>query len=305
MSTLSKSPNSVAIVAYVIAKRSLPAYRHLKSPKKFTQHQLAAILILREFFKTDYRGIESILKDHSDLRKILELGREVPHYTTVQKAAHRIKKKELDALFQEFINAAQKTKVLKKNIALSSIDGTGFETRHVSSYFVRRRAKGEENIYQTTTYTRYPKAGIVVDCATHCVLSVIPGRGAGPDVIHFKKAVTEAKKNIHLSVLLADAGYDAESSHVFARERGIRTIIPARIGRPSTKLPKGKWRKIMATRFNQKLYGQRWQVETVNSMVKRVLGSALRARSYWSQCRELMLRFLRDCKIFCVNGIVE
>ena len=37
-------------------------------------------------------------------------------------------------------------------------------------------------------------------------------------------------------------------------------------------------------------YGQRWQVETVNSMVKRRLGSALRARKYQSQCRETMLR---------------
>ena len=35
---------------------------------------------------------------------------------------------------------------------------------------------------------------------------------------------------------------------------------------------------------------QRWQVETVNSMLKRLLGSALRARSYWSQCREILLR---------------
>jgi hypothetical protein len=46
----------------------------------------------------------------------------------------------------------------------------------------------------------------------------------------------------------------------------------------------------MRTRFPQQLYGQRWQVETVMSMLKRNLGSALRARTYWSQCREIMLR---------------
>ena len=119
------------------------------------------------------------------------------------------------------------------------------------------------------------------------------GRGAGPDIKHFKKAVIEAEKNVHLKVLTADAGYDSEESHRYAREdHGIRTIIPPLIGRKTTKLPKGKYRKIMATRFNKTLYGQRWQVETVNSMVKRVLGSALRARSYWSQCRELVFRFL-------------
>lgn len=292
MSTTSKSPNKVAAVAYETAKLSLPAYRHHKSPKKFTQHQLAAILILREFFKTDYRGISAILEDNSDLRAILELRGGVPHFSTIQKAARRIKKKELDAFMKGFIDLAIKKSVLKKNIALSAIDGTGFETRHISSYFVRRRAKGERNIYQMTTYTRYPKAGVVADCDTHCVLSVVPERGASPDVKHFEKAVTDAEKNIHLKILTADAGYDGERSHTIARAKNIRTIIPARIGRPSAKLPKGKWRKVMATRFNKVLYGQRWQVETVNSMVKRTLGSALRARSYWSQCRELVLRFL-------------
>ena len=39
-------------------------------------------------------------------------------------------------------------------------------------------------------------------------------------------------------------------------------------------------------------YGQRWQIETAFSMLKRNLGSALRARTYWSQCRESMLRVI-------------
>ena len=44
--------------------------------------------------------------------------------------------------------------------------------------------------------------------------------------------------------------------------------------------------------FPKKQYGQRWQVETVNSMIKRLLGAALRARTYWSQSREILLRVL-------------
>ena len=48
----------------------------------------------------------------------------------------------------------------------------------------------------------------------------------------------------------------------------------------------------MANYLTRSRYGQRWQVETVNSMLKRLLGSALRARNYHSQCRELRLRAL-------------
>jgi hypothetical protein len=285
----SKSPNAVALVAYATAKRTLPPYLHLKSPKKFTQHQLIACLVLKEFFTTDYRGIAEVLNDSSDLRNILELS-EVPHYTTLQKAARRLTKKDtLDKLIKEILTVAVEAKLMKKNVRLSAIDGTGFESHHISTYFVKRKAKGE-TIYQMMTYTRYPKLGIVVDSDTHLILSGVPERGPYPDVVHFEKAVTEAEKNIHSEILAADAGYDSEKAHVFARSRNIRTIIPARIGRPTQKLPSGKWRKVMATRFNKILYGQRWQVETVNSMLKRNLDSFLRARTYWSQCREMMLR---------------
>ena len=48
----------------------------------------------------------------------------------------------------------------------------------------------------------------------------------------------------------------------------------------------------MRNNFDKKTYGQRWQVETVFSMIKRNFGSALRARCYWSQCREMMLMVL-------------
>ncbi len=76
---------------------------------------------------------------------------------------------------------------------------------------------------------------------------------------------------------------------MYAREEcGDRTLIPATRGRPTAKPLKGYWRQRMKTHFKQEKYGQRWQVETVNS----VPGSALRARTYWSQSGEITLRIL-------------
>jgi len=48
MSVTRKSPLDVLVMALAVAKRALPAYRHVNSPKKFTQHQLFACLVLRE-----------------------------------------------------------------------------------------------------------------------------------------------------------------------------------------------------------------------------------------------------------------
>ena len=65
------------------AKRALPLYSHRNSPRKFTQHQLFACLVLKSFLKTDYRGVVAHLTDCPSLLGILQL-RSVPHYTTLQ-----------------------------------------------------------------------------------------------------------------------------------------------------------------------------------------------------------------------------
>ncbi len=39
-------------------------------------------------------------------------------------------------------------------------------------------------------------------------------------------------------------------------------------------------------------YTQRWQVETVNSMMKRNLGSALSGKTAWSRKRDMRLKAL-------------
>ena len=109
----SKSPNKVAQVAYASAKLAFPSYSHTKSPHKFTQPQLVACLALKEFFKKDYRGLTAILEDSSDLQKILELT-EIPHYTTLQKAAHRLFKKDgFKKLLLAILDFARKGKILK------------------------------------------------------------------------------------------------------------------------------------------------------------------------------------------------
>ena len=291
MTQTSKSPRMVLAAAFKIAKQSLPAYAHRCSPRKFTQHQLFACLVLQQFLKLDYRKLQAFLLDTPCLTAVIELNT-IPHFTTFQKAASRLlKSSSAQRLLDKTIRTAISAGMSRKQIKLAAIDGTGFETRHISAYFVKRRKRTCKTAYETTTYTRYPSAGIICDCASHLILSVIPGRGPNPDDKHYRKAVAQAAKRVKVGTILADAGYDSEGAHLFARqEHGMRTIIPATRGRPTNKLPKGYWRRRMTTRFNSEKYGQRWQVETVNSMIKRMQGSALRARCYWSQCREIVLR---------------
>lgn len=174
------------------------------------------------------------------------------------------------------------------------MDSTGFECRHISAYSARRRSR-ERSLWQTATYTRFSKREAVVDCARHLVIGAIPRRGPRVAGDRFVRLLNSALQRVHIDTILADAGYDSAPNHRHAREHGgIRSVIPAAAGRPTDKLPTGRYRRLMKHRLT-KAYchdGQRWQVETVFSMLKRRLGSAVSGRSYWSQCRDLVLRLL-------------
>ena len=287
--TTSKSPIRVLQVAYDAAREAVPDYSHVNSPKKFTQPQLLGCLVIKEFLRLDYRGLADHLADHAELTRLLDLTT-VPHYTTFQKAAARLLvAAPARQLFDAVLDRALRDKVRTRRVPLAAIDGTGLESRHVSRYYVKRRAKTGSGT-QETTYSKYPKVVLVTDCRTHLVLAAVPGRGPASDLMLFKAALKQAVGRARIGTLLADADFDGEWVHEHVRSYGIRSLIPPERGRPSDKPPAGKWRRQMKQRFDKKQYGQRWQTETVNSMIKRRLGSALRARSYWSQCREIILR---------------
>jgi hypothetical protein len=90
--SMTKSPLALAKQAFTTAQQALPSYSDLRSRHDFTQAQIFAILVLRQFFQTDYRGIISILEDSSDIRNLLGF-KKLPHFTTLQKAQHRLLKK--------------------------------------------------------------------------------------------------------------------------------------------------------------------------------------------------------------------
>jgi hypothetical protein len=89
---MTKSPRAVAREALRLARESLPAYSSKFSRKDYTQPQLFALLALKTFFKTDYRGVVQMLRDFAELREELGLAH-VPHYSTLCDAARRLFKK--------------------------------------------------------------------------------------------------------------------------------------------------------------------------------------------------------------------
>ena len=286
MALTSKSPVAVALAALATARRALPAYSHPCSPKKFTQHQLFACLVLKNFLKTDYRGVAAHLADHTPLTAALELTK-IPHFTTIEKAAKRLLK---SAAARQLLAATVRLHMgRRRRVKRSAIDSTGLECTSASGYFVRRRVRTSEP-WKSVVYHHFAKLGIVCDGDDHFILACRTGRGPRPDVDEFRPLVADALRNVRLAQLTADAGYDSEPNHRFAREEcGVRTIIPAKHGRPSLKPPTGHDRRLMKMRFDRAAYRRRSQVETVISMIKRRQGGHVRGRSHHGRCRDLRL----------------
>ena len=177
----------------------------------------------------------------------------------------------------------------QRRVKSSAADSTGLECSSASPYFVRRRNR-ITGPWKTVVYHRYPKLGLVCDTTCHFILALHAGRGPRPDVDEFAPLIIEAQRWMRLLRISADAGYDSEGNHRFARDTcHIRTIIPPEIGRPTTKPASGRYRRLMQVRFDHEAYHDRCQVETVMSMIKRRQGFHTPGRSYHSQCRDLYL----------------
>ncbi len=140
-----------------------------------------------------------------------------------------------------------------------------------------------------------PKLSVAVASSCHLILAARATTGMGGDQRHFEPLLFDAWRRADVRVVAADAGYDSEDNHRTARlDMGVRSVIPPDAGRPTDKPPSTHYRRLMRQRFDRaadaSTYGQRWQVETVNSMLKRNLGSALRATTARRRSRELLLR---------------
>ncbi len=244
--------------------------------------------MLKTFLKTDYRGLAAHLADHSDLRAALGL-RDVPHFTTPQKASRRLlRQPRARRLFRATV---RRFLGRRRRLRRAALDSTGLDCTQASRYYVRRR-NGAAKKWQAVVYSHYAKLEAAFDCASHLLVGVLAGRGPRADADRFVPLLDAALENVRLDAALADAGFDSEPNHRYARERcGVRSFIPAKIGRPTAKPPTGRHRRRMRQRLDKDYggYGQRAQAETGFSMFKRRLGSTVRGRGYWSQCRDLLL----------------
>lgn len=288
-------------MAHDVATHVLPEYASPFSRHDFTLAQLFACLVAREMLKLSYRKAEALLND-TDWCARLGMAK-VPDASTLCRAFETIVgRSEANHMLDLLADAMKTHGITGETLA---VDATMFDTHPRSRHYerrCRRHASDDENTIKqrrSDTAKRLPKLAVGIDTRTHLIASAVAKSGLGSDAPDFAPLLIEADRRLRVSHVLADAGYDSGPNHRLARDRlGVRSWIKAKVGRPArprwpaTDPHRRYMQRALAGSQKGRRYGQRAQVETVMSMLKRNLGDAPRARSRHAREMALLLKVL-------------
>jgi hypothetical protein len=188
----------------------------------------------------------------------------------------------LDTVFQD---ATKRGMVGGKEKA--SIDSTGLEAGHRSAHYAWRAGQKRYSLH------RWPKLTLACHNTSHLLAEVLITDGPSQDAPLLAPVLHGACRRLRIDRVLADAGYDAEHNHAYARQYlGIRSTIISLNRRGGRRWAKTTYRRQMYRRFPKLKYRQRAQIESAISRFKRRLTSCLRGRSRNTQQTEVHLRVL-------------
>ena len=238
----------------------LPDYLHRMGPKKYKSYFLAFCWFITQSWTRSLRGTQVLL---------FELGFQVPHWTTIQKAASRFSARVWSLL--------HKLTTIAEQPYICAVDSTGFSLSNPSHHYINRincRAK------------RFSKLSVLVDTRTSKALALKFRSRPRHDTLDFADLLSQV--SVHPRKIVADSAYDAEES-VFEQcyERGILPIV-----KPCKNRKRGFYRHKARKDYDKRTYNRRPVVEGFFSRLKQRFGGNLRCRNARSKRAELYARVI-------------
>jgi IS5 family transposase len=226
----------------------------------FADWAMLALHAIRIEFGKSYRVTLDWVSEMPGVLEELGLTR-LPHYTVFRNWFARIPTKT----WRAFLDAS-----VEKRTGHAAIDSTGFDRDQPSRHYANR----------THYRVRALKVTALVDVETLYITDIHSTTSKKSD---FKIGPQVARRNAgDLRSLAADRGYDAKAFRDELRANGIRPLIKHRIY--------SSLDHAHNARLDSDRYHQRSMAETVFSSIKRTLGAAVRARSWWLEFREMILK---------------
>ena len=253
--------------AVTLAKNAVGGRGEVAAPEGgggFADYALVSLHCLRIYLDESYRNALDLLSEMPHI--LAEIGLEegdLPHHSTLVKAFDRFKMK----LWRVLLRLSSELHDLSGHAA---VDATFFDRENASKHYCRRTN------YRVQTL----KATALVDTESQAVLDVHCTTEKTHDTQLGWQVACRNAGDLHS--LAADKGYDWMDLREKLREEGVRPLIKHRIFRPIDHAHNA--------RVDGPRYRQRSMCETVFSSIKRTHGDAVRARTWYREFRELVVK---------------
>jgi len=273
----------------ILSAIGYPKYSSYKSKKMYSDHAKIGLLILTEYLGKSFEEFTKILPSMNGVMKAAGIS-DIPDGSTLRKFRKRLDHEILDKIM-----ACQSRMIVGDSRLTVAVDSTGFSTSHASKYFISKlKYFGTDD----TVIRGYTKVSLAVCVHTKTILAADTVDSRTADVRRLRYLADDlASSGLSIRYVVADKGYDAEHAHETIRDiLNAEPIIPARshsdtpIHRMYGQNRKKMKRELIEGSEKMKIYHMRVLVETVNSMIKRVLGDILNGRTEGTRHSETMFR---------------
>ncbi len=273
-------------LASCLKRLSVRKYNSKYSKRVFNNWIHVILLALRQRMDKSYREFCDIIDVCTEILDLLGISK-VPHFTTLQKAAKRLRANFLEKVMAGFILFTMTINVR------TGIDATGLQATRASAHYTTVLKKNKKS---RRKIKKYIKLTTYVDLDKQIIVSQKIRRSPAHDNRDFKSVVFKGKKILSkakkkIKSVDADKGYDAEENHRLVVEdlQAEDRIKLKNKDKPIWKT-KGQYRKKAKRRIKRLKRNHRSKNETIFSVLKRVNGSTIRSIKVSMQNKEVLFK---------------
>jgi len=273
-------------LASCLSRLRVRKYSSKYSKRVFNNWIHIILLALRQRMDKSYREFCDIIDVCTEILNLLGIS-QAPHFTTLQKAAKRLRVSFLEKIMAGFLLFTMTVNVR------TGIDATGLQATRASAHYttvLKKSKKARRKIKKYIKLTTY------VDLDKQIIISQKIRRSPAHDNRDFKPVVLKGKRILgkakkKVKSLDADKGYDAEENHRMVVEE-LQAEDRIRLKNKDKPIWKtsGEYRKKAKRRIKRLRRNHRSKNETTFSVLKRVNGSTIRSIKVSMQNKEVLFK---------------